>query len=326
MTAIEWTDETWNPVVGCSPVSEGCRHCYAARMAHRLAHNPLTGTQYKGLVDHESRWEGVARVLRKRFDQPLRWRKPRRVFVCSMGDLFHDQVSAHAIAGVFGVMACAERHTFQVLTKRPERMLSWQLWLSGKAFQQQSIYPEDRHSWRMRRLLWAAGHDFAPFKISHGIDLEWPIPNVWLGASVESAKHLVRIDDLRCCDAAVRFLSCEPLLGPLGSLDLTGIHWVSVGGETGPGARPMHPAWAREIRDQCIADGVPFFFKQWGAWSATSEERQRGTTTGVTWARPDGTWGCPTDESARYEDIMARIGKKRAGRHLDGRLWEEMPT
>lgn len=210
-TGIEWTDATWNPVTGCTKVSPGCKNCYAERLALRL--RAMGNPRYRsgfGVTLHPDL-----------LTLPLRWRQPRRIFVNSMSDLFHEAVPEDFIHRVFEVMADANRHVFQVLTKRSERLAT--------------MAP---------RLRWA--------------------PNVWQGVSVESARYMPRIDHLRTVPAAVRFLSIEPLLGPIANLPLDGIDWVIVGGESGPGRRPMAAAWAREIRDQCTQAGVPFFFKQWG--------------------------------------------------------------
>ena len=235
---IEWTDATWNPVTGCTQVSPGCAHCYAKTFAERFRGVP--GHPYERGFDLQLRPE--------RLDQPLRWKKPRTIFVNSMSDLFHPDVPADYIADVFEVMHAALRHRFQVLTKRAERLA-----------------------------------ELAP-------SLPWP-ENVWMGVSVENQRWTSRVAPLRETPAAVKFLSCEPLLGPL-ELELTGIDWVIVGGESGPGARPMSPEWARGVRDQCVEASVPFFFKQWGAHNARGK----------------------------------RVGKKRAGRRLDRRVWDEMPT
>jgi protein gp37 len=210
-SAIEWTDATWNPVTGCSKVSPGCKNCYAERLAHRL--RAMGNPRYR---------EGFAVVLQPdQIDLPLRWRRPKRIFVNSMSDLFHASIPEDYIRRVFDTMASAHWHTFQVLTKRSERLAA----------------------------LAAA--------------LPWP-PNVWQGVSVESARYTSRVPDLQRVPAAVRFLSVEPLLGPIPCLPLEGIDWVIVGGESGGGRRPMAVAWARSIRDQCAQAGVAFFFKQWG--------------------------------------------------------------
>jgi protein gp37 len=218
---IEWTDATWNPVRGCSRISEGCRFCYAERIAGRFSGE---GLPYEGLVKLTRggpRWTGRIALIPDALDLPQRWRKPRTVFVNSMSDLFHERVPAEFISRVFDVMHRANWHQYQILTKRSARLRDLG-----------------------RVLVWA--------------------PHIWMGVSVESEEHYERIDDLRATDAAVKFLSLEPLLGPLPRLDLTGIDWVIVGGESGPGSRPMDASWALEIRDQCLGAGVPFFFKQWG--------------------------------------------------------------
>ncbi len=232
ISPIEWTESTWNPVTGCSKVSTGCAHCYAERMAKRLKAmgqpNYAKGFQ---VATHDH-------VL----DLPLRWKKPQVIFVNSMSDLFHVRVSKNFILRVFDVMNRADRHLFQILTKRSERLA-----------------------------------ELSPL-------LPWA-PNIWMGVSVETTECAFRIDDLRRTAAATKFLSLEPLLGPLPDLDLREIDWVIVGGESGPGARPMDPAWAADIRDQCRSANVPFFFKQWGG-----------------------------------------VNKKKAGRLLDGREWNDTPA
>lgn len=224
---IEWTDTTWNPVVGCSRMSEGCRNCYAERLAGRLARIGKTAHKY-GSVSRPTpkgpRWTGRIYHDATELTRPDRWRKPRRVFVCSMADLFHKDVRADFIADVLHTIERNRAHTFQVLTKRPERMR------------------ELINAWR--------GH-------------RGPIANLWLGVSVESADTMPRIEALRETIAAVRFLSCEPLLGPLDGLDLERIHWVITGDESGPGRRPALIEWVRGIRDTCVNAAVPFFFKQW---------------------------------------------------------------
>jgi protein gp37 len=230
-SAIEWTDSTWNPVTGCNKVSPGCKHCYAETFAER----------WRGIPGHPYEQGFDLRLWPDRLELPLTWKKPRTIFVNSMSDLFHEEVPLAFTQRVFRTMERASWHTFQILTKRSERLV-----------------------------------ELAP-------DLNWP-PNVWMGVSIETAKYLWRADHLRKVPSAVRFLSLEPLLGPLGTLDLCGIHWVIVGGESGPGARPIEAKWVREIRKQCRAAGVPFFFKQWGG-----------------------------------------VQKKRSGRVLDGRTWDEMP-
>jgi protein gp37 len=229
---IEWTEATWNPVTGCTKVSQGCKHCYAERMAERL--------QAMGQPNYR---DGFALTLQPQMlELPLTWKKPKTIFVNSMSDLFHVGVPNEYVQRVFDVMRRAHWHRFQVLTKRETRLAA-----------------------------------LAPA-------IDWP-SNVWMGVSVESAQHVDRIEALRSTEARVKFLSLEPLLGPLPGLDLRGIDWVIVGGESGPGARPMDPAWVTDLRDQCRRARVAFFFKQWG-----------GTN------------------------------KKKTGRELDGRTWDEMPA
>lgn len=230
-SSIEWTEMTWNPVTGCTKISPGCKHCYAERMAKRL--------KAMGVKSYAN---GFRLTLQPQMlEQPLRWRTPRTVFVNSMSDLFHAAVPVDFIQQVFDVMRRAHWHTFQVLTKRSERLLQL----------------DDQ--------------------------IDWP-ENVWMGVSVENEKYKFRINDLRRTHAKTKFLSLEPLLGPLTRLNLNKIDWVIVGGESGPGARPMLQEWVEDIRDQCTEADVAFFFKQWG-----------GTN------------------------------KKRTGRELEGRTWDDMP-
>jgi protein gp37 len=230
-SSIEWTEATWNPVTGCTKISSGCAHCYAERMTRRL--------EAMGSPNYAN---GFKLTMQPHMlEIPLRWKTPKTIFVNSMSDLFHVDVTTPFIKQVFEVMRRAHWHTFQVLTKRADRL--------------PVLDPE----------------------------LDWP-PNVWMGVSVETDKYAWRIDDLRKTGAQTKFLSLEPLLGPLPKLKLNGIDWVIVGGESGPGSRPMQEKWAEEIRDQCNRAGVAFFFKQWGG-----------------------------------------VNKKKAGRDLDGRTWDEYP-
>ena len=275
-TAIEWTDATWNPIAGCSLVSPGCTNCYAMKMAARIER--MGGVpHYAGLTQPSKAgpvWTGkVARAPDHILTQPLRWKKPRRIFVNSMADLFHDDVPDAWIDQVFAVMALAPQHTFQVLTKRAKRMRDY-------------VNRNQRNGCGMDRMLGGEmlGHYNAALRAGVAIPaLALPLPNVWLGVSVEDqARADERIPDLLATPAAVRFLSCEPLLGPVdigavvrrALLDgairndgkTTPLGWCITGGESGPGARPAHPDWFRSLRDQCAAAGVPFFFKQWGEW------------------------------------------------------------
>lgn len=230
-SSIEWTNSTWNPITGCNKVSLGCKHCYAETFAER----------WRGIPGHPYEQGFDLRIWPERLSFPFTWKKPRTIFVNSMSDLFHEKVTISFIRKVFRTMEEASWHTFQILTKRAERLA-----------------------------------DLAP-------KLDWP-SNVWMGVSIETAEYLWRVDSLRNVPSAVRFLSIEPLLGRIGKINLKNIAWVIVGGESGPCARPMDPAWVREIRDQCLKEGVPFFFKQWGG-----------------------------------------MQKKKAGRTLDRRTWDEMP-
>jgi protein gp37 len=210
-SSIEWTEMTWNPVTGCTKISQGCKHCYAERMATRL--HAMGSDRYRN---------GFRLTLHPDLiELPKTWKKPRVVFVNSMSDLFHEDVPSDFIGSIFETMEACPQHTFQILTKRSERL---------------------------RKL---------------GPSLPWP-SNVWMGVGVENAAAMKRIPDLLSVSAQVRFLSCEPLIGPLEDLPLEGIHWVIVGGESGPGARKMNPAWVKSIHHQCHLAAVPFFFKQWG--------------------------------------------------------------
>ena len=228
---IEWTESTWNPVTGCTKISTGCKNCYAERMAKRL--------QAMGQFNYRNGFKLTCH--RHVLDLPLNWKKPQMIFVNSMSDLFHEQVPKDFILKVFATMNKASQHTFQILTKRAERL-------------------EDLSA-----------------------SLPWS-ENIWMGVTVEGSDYKGRIDSLRRTGAYIKFLSLEPLLGDVGALDLEGIDWVIVGGESGPKARPIKSSWVRNIREQCKDQGVSFFFKQWGG-----------------------------------------VNKKKTGRTLDGRTWDELP-
>ena len=250
-TKIEWADAVWNPIVGCSKCSPGCRNCYAESFAHRL--KGVGNPAYQDVVD-ERGWTGKLVLRKDELEKPLHWRKPRRVFVCSMGDLFHEEVPFESIDRVFAVMALASRHTFLLLTKRSRRMLEYLGWSSEKP---DIIGRHDRG-----QKIDSSGH--IGEYICGFTRCRWPIANVHTGVTVENGDYRYRIDDLRKTPAAVRFVSLEPMLGPMGDLNLDGIHWVIAGGESGPNARPAHPDWFRKVRDDCAAAGVPFFLKQVG--------------------------------------------------------------
>jgi protein gp37 len=456
-TSIEWTDAVWNPVRGCTKISPGCKNCYAETLSER----------FRGVPGHPYEQGFDLRLVPEKIAEPLRWRKPRRVFVNSMSDLFHEGVPFEFVAAVFGVMAACPQHTFQVLTKRPERMLEWFEWMQQRS---PLVAPAI--------IAWGAACDAmrAANVQNPGGELlgnqPWPPPNVWLGVSVENRKHgLPRINVLREVPAAVRFLSVEPLLEDLGDIShlLRGDHghseddggtclscggvrrandrqrgngveggsspvvsldtvhgehrvlstesgegyargvstgpihgewragqctcsptgmetlqrtsprrhdrepqewdqggqpsqqpgvghsfrannprhagsgvqprqepaisWVIVGGESGHGARPMHPEWARRIRDQCVAAGVAFFFKQWGEWIPRSHCIAEETWSFRRWGTLtiDGQWFESTapwnghDDDGGGEAAMRLVGKAKAGRALDGRSWDEMP-
>jgi protein gp37 len=250
-TAIEWTDATWNPVAGCSIISAGCMNCYAMEMAKRL--QAMDVEKYQGLTRRSGTrtlWNGVVREDLMALDIPLRWKRPKKIFVNSMSDLFHERVSDAFILKVWKVMRATRHHHYQILTKRPERM--------GKLVR------------------------------SKIVDV---LPNVWLGTSIENAEVVQRADALRAIPAAIRFISFEPLIGSVGGIDLSGIHWAIVGGESGKAARPIREEWIDEIYDQCLRQGTAFFFKQWGTWGKDNRRRS----------------------------------KKANGRTYRGRVWDEMP-
>ena len=271
---IEWTDATWNVVIGCDKVSPGCDHCYAIRTAHRMQANPnpKIAAAYAG-TEADGEWTGQVNLVEDRLELPLSWTRPRRIFVNAQSDLFHKDVPDEFIARVWAVMGAAPQHTFQILTKRHGRMRSL---LKSPSFHRLVGEHLERYADPTRG-------GFIPTGPWDGLSW-WPLPNVWLGVSVEDQQRAdLRIKVLRDTPAAVRWLSCEPLLGPV-CLDAfhssdghkpgafapceawpPGIDWVVVGGESGPGSRPMHPDWARTLRDQCVAAGIPFLFKQAGS-------------------------------------------------------------
>lgn len=329
-TGIEWTDATWNPVTGCDKVSPGCDRCYAETFAER----------WRGTPGHY--FENGFNVLVRpdKLDLPLRWSKPRKVFVNSMSDLFHDKVSDEYVASVWAIMALAPQHTFQLLTKRHGRMraLLRSERFPGLVYMAINSLLEHGNPPHVDDIAIMAaldGFSRGRFKV---------LPNVWLGVSAEDQKRAdLRIPALLDTPATVRFVSAEPLLGPI-NLHTDPIEagspfwgsqldWVIVGGESGPGARPMHPDWARSLRDQCVAAGLPFLFKQWGEWRWTREaddfefEQARGDLY------PNAKWETVSPDGVIIADniprpgcaTMQRVGKKRAGRELDGRTWDQYP-
>ena len=289
-TGIQWTDATWNPVIGCRRVSEGCRNCYAEAQAKRIVMmqrapaakagtaagcddgpSPYEDVVLKGMDNMPmARWAGNAVFLPERLDQPLRWTKPRMVFVNSMSDLFHEDLTFPQIAAVFGVMAAAEKHTFQVLTKRPERMREFFDWLDGMAERASGTFPRDSIDWRRRHILHAGMLKHVTPKKDPGTGSDWPIPNVWLGTSVENQETAdVRIPLLLKSPAVIRFLSAEPLLGAIDLEEVpwesyAELHWVIVGGESGSGARACDVSWVRSIVETCQRADVEVFVKQLG--------------------------------------------------------------
>ena len=322
-TGIEWCQATWNLVTGCTKVSEGCRNCWACRLATtRLRDHP----RYWGLAemrDGTPEWTGEVRLHPELLDQPLRWRKPRRIFVCSQADLLHKAVPGKFIDEVLVMMASAGWHSFLVLTKRPKRML------------------ECLHNPAMGTYIWdRANRTHGPF-----VGEPWPLANVWLGVSIEDQKTADGLIPLLLqIPAAVRFVSYEPALGaisfrkwfdvvPVGFLRVfplahtAGIahpqlDWIICGGESGPNARPSHPDWFRTVRDQCQVAGVPFFFKQWGEWlhSSQMDAEQVDRALEIHGRNPERVhlW---SDGSC-----SVRVGKKCAGRLLDGCTWDEFPA
>jgi protein gp37 len=354
---IEWTDATWNPVRGCSLVSAGCTNCYAMREAHR--HSSKPSGAYHGLTrmtEHGPVWTGEVRLVPELLDQPLRWKRPRRIFVNSMSDLFHEQVPDEFIDQIVGAMAWGQQHVFQILTKRPKRMLGYCKDLGSLSPGKRALRIVRAQGWKL------------PDETTGGMD--WPLRNVWLGVSCEDQETAdERIPLLLQTPAAVRWISAEPLLGPI---DLTRlpvprefidqsfgerggefvfvhpkIDWVVAGGESGPRARPTHPDWIRSLRDQCQAAGVPFFFKQWGEFGSASVRMTDGSSlfrqfsSYTDWINKassrvrggvclDAT-GKILDRGADFEQasypvtIMDRVGKKAAGAMLDGREWREFP-
>lgn len=342
---IEWTDATWNPVRGCSRVSEGCRNCYAERIASRFS-GP--GQPFEWFAK-DGKWTGEVFLEPEKLLVPLRWRKPRKIFVNSMSDLFHEELSDRAIAAVFGVMAACPHHIFQVLTKRPE---------AAARFMGKRLDPFGDHA---ASCDWWARQYGVPLSTEMSRELSsWPPPNVLLGVSVEDQPTAdERIPILLRIPAAVRFVSYEPALGPIdvtpylprvgrcetcwsraASTELAydskteayyaamkraedekapctqHVGWVIAGGESGPRARPAHPDWFRSVRDQCVAAGVPFFFKQWGECIHRSQLKYNDRLA-FEIDQAENLAGNPEE--------WWRVGKKRAGRLLDGREWNEVP-
>ena len=324
-TAIEWTDESWNPLRGCSRVSAGCQNCYAEKFAFRFKSD---GQPYEGLIAKGGQWNGNIKLVPELLNKPLSWKKPRKIFVNSMSDLFHENVPFEYIDQVFNIMALCPQHTFQILTKRPQRMLEY-FFIASLVGSSEELFKNAR--------------------------LRWPLPNVWLGVSVENQETAnERIPLLLQTPAAVRWISAEPLLGRVDlcetmniwynqtegrlvqgeQLKSRAIDWVVVGGESGSSSRPMHPDWVRSLRDQCAAANVPFLFKQWGEWcpleNVPNDYKRRGRTKTAEWV-----FGKLFIQSVQFDDPedgwcdephLYRIGKTKAGRLLDDVLHDDYPV
>jgi protein gp37 len=365
---IEWTERSdWNPIRGCTRVSPGCGGpgdaggCYAEAIAARFSGPGQPFEGYATRTAKGPRWTGKVEVMWDRIDLPLRWRQPALIFASSTSDFFHKDLAGHDIAQLFGVMIAAHHlrgHTFQVLTKRADIMRMHlntpEFWEAANAAAESHIMervdPLNRRSDDAR----ATCDDYGP---------ENPPPGIWLGVSVEDQTRAdERIPDVLATPAAVRFLSCEPLLGPIDLTNITKtngpgvdvfdalqfdaehgeqdtdlgtavINWVIAGGESGPNARPMHPDWARSLRDQCAETGTPFHFKQWGEWAPGENcpHVQTRTETGATWFNDQWSFEDITphmSEELHTDDApdVWRIGKKRAGRLLDGVEHNGMPA
>lgn len=327
---IEWCDATWNVVAGCTKCSPGCKNCYAERMARRLraiCKSRMDGRnqQYLGKVDDNGDWTGNIECCDWLLDEPLSWRKPRRIFVCSMSDLFHPKVPFEFIDKMLYVMYRNLQHTFLILTKRPKRMLE---------------YFKNSHLLRLRLLKL-----FPNYTPEARLCREWPLDNVHLSVSISTFDEMWKAEVLSEIPATVRFISFEPLLENIFNIPcklkvLDKIDCVIVGGESGPGARPMHPDWARNIRDQCVAAGVPFYFKQWGEWMPDDFENggiieseslpTKPTKTAkesVGWGRRLYTLSDGTKFVAQQDQFcnFIKVGKKKAGCILDDKEWKQLP-
>lgn len=314
---IEWTDSSWNPVMGCTPVSPGCDNCYARTMIKR----------YAGCKGWPENSDDIT-IFPERLETPFRWKKTRRVFVCSMGDLFHHRVFFDFKAALFGVMAANPQHTFLVLTKRPQKMIDFFVYL----LLEEKEDPRLKCAYQLLRYeaLYGPKGDSGPIHTQWGPSPEgpWPLPNVWLGVTAENQEMAdKRIPLLLKCPAAKHFVSVEPMLEAINlnhwldpmmtssnSLEKRTIDWVICGGETGPSARPMHPDWVRSIRDQCQKAEIKFFFKHYGEYRECLPPSE--------WEREDPRkYNIIESHGAHF----VRLGKKQAGRVLDGRTLDEIP-
>jgi len=347
---IEWTEETWNPVVGCDKISAGCRDCYAIRMAWRLAHIPKMKELYGDVVkkgeNGKPNWTGVVKESESALDYPLRLKNPTVFFVDSMSDLFHAKLSIYTIAKVFAIMYLTPHHTYQILTKRADRLLLLKTDEFKEAFHEACNEMHHKYIKPLEQELYFYDE----------VMNEWPLKNVWLGVSVEDQKAVdERIPFLLQVPASVRFLSCEPLIERI-TIPFMGtvpkdwgygykaiyqlLHWVICGGESGPDARPMHPDWVRSLQAECEEAQVPFLFKQWGSWVPWEQSAQppfqvcQDGREVDGHAMPscdemnesnhwdDGLWCAQIDEEHAF---FERVGKKAAGRKLDGKEYNEYP-
>ena len=360
-TPIEWTDKVWNPVRGCSRVSPGCKNCYAERVAWRFGQKE--GQPYHGLVEMTSqgpKWNGQLREVPTALLEPLSVRKPAMWFVNSMSDLFHESVPFDFIDQVFAVMALAKHHTFQVLTKRSTRMREYFMTRrefvghDGTTREEVGLWARVLDAEKRGELLQSCEYLMLdPIQVGRSWTPTWPLPNVWLCVSVEDQQRAEeRIPDLLLTPAAVRGVSVEPLLAPV---DLTsiriptgfpyathdchldalgsGLSWVITGFESGPGARPGHPQWARDLRDQCHAAGVPYFFKQWGEWAPAEQVTDSTLLPGEHYAAVHASGDEPVIYGSKAfahpnpeRALMVRVGKFNAGRQLDGRTHDAYPA
>ncbi|NDY56224.1 phage Gp37/Gp68 family protein [Desulfovibrio sulfodismutans] len=337
---IEWCDATWNPVVGCSRISPGCDHCYASRMACRLAQIPTAPHQYREVVDQDNQaWNGRTEFVTSAMEQPFRWKRGRHIFVGSMTDLFHPSTPDEWLDRIFAVMALTARHRFLLLAKRPERMRDYMTQVTPQRLAHAATELQGEEA---AKVVLAVLND----TLCGVRNVGWPMRHVWLGVTAEDqARADERIPILRDTPAVVRFVSFEPLLGqvdcrrflvplrreitPRGRENVVsppGVNWAICGGESGPGARPMHPDWVRGLRGQCQDADVPFFFKSWGDWRPGLPNGQQ-KAVGIT---PNG--GTYSHDAAEFfgetwpdnARCMARVGKKSAGRMLDGKTWDEV--
>ena len=356
-SAIEWLNvpgykaETWNPWIGCTPISKGCEHCWA----HREENGCLRSDPAPTYPGQHYFWRGPVFQGGTKLGRPLHWREPRCIFVCPRSDLFHADIPFEQIDRAFAVMALCPDHVFIVLTKRPERMAEWfahvraakRRWWHAEAgylgqrlvggcsagWEEAKWSDELRRAARRMRNYYYPDHDTIP----------WPLPNCWLGTSVEDqATAEERIPDLLKCPAALRFVSVEPMLGELSiaNCQLSILDWVICGGESGPGARPMHPDWPRKLRDDCQAACVPYFFKQHGEWAPSCDYYEDSPRREACLERPHQLitrqgqqWHVGTPGTDEQHDgqpplgthVIHRVGKRRAGRLLDGVEYSEFP-